>query len=91
MHRNHLKEIAGQVHRGMASEAAHNTTPDDVVICQAYLAFLWSNGDGGTFYRTLEQGGVTRERLRSFERAIKSEPTFYGDRKDALIGEFEIS
>src|SRR6185437_11482228 len=38
---------------------------------------------------TLEQGGVTRERLRSFERAIKSEPTFYGDRKDALIGEFE--
>ena len=41
------------------------------------------------FYRTLEQGGVTRARLQSFERPIKTDPTFYGDRKDALIGEFE--
>jgi len=89
MHRNHLKEMAGNFIEEWHQKLHNNTTPDDVVICQAYLAFLRSNGDGGTFYRTLEQGGVTRERLRSFERAIKSEPTFYSDRKDALIGEFE--
>jgi alpha-glucan,water dikinase len=89
MHRNHLKEMAGNFIEEWHQKLHNNTTPDDVVICQAYLAFLRSNGDGGTFYRTLEQGGVTRERLRGFERAIKSEPTFYGDRKDALIGEFE--
>src|SRR5262249_45036995 len=67
----------------------NNTTPDDVVLCQAYLAFLHSDGDVDVFYRTLEEGGVTRERLHSFERPIRTDPVFYGDRKDALIGEFE--
>jgi alpha-glucan,water dikinase len=89
MHRNHIKESAGHFIEEWHQKLHNNTTPDDVVICQAYLAFLRSNGDGGTFYRTLEEGGVTRARLQGFERPIKSEPTFYGDRKDALIGEFE--
>ena len=63
MHRNHLKEMAGNFIEEWHQKLHNNTTPDDVVICQAYLAFLRSNGDVGTFYRTLEQGGVTRERL----------------------------
>jgi alpha-glucan,water dikinase len=89
MHRNHLKEMAGQFIEEWHQKLHNNTTPDDMVICEAYLAFLRSNGDLGTFYRTLEEGGVTRARLQSFERAIKTDPTFYADRKDALIGEFE--
>lgn len=89
MHRNHLKEMAGQFIEEWHQKLHNNTTPDDVVICRAYLAFLRSNGDNATFYRTLEEDGVTRARLQSFDRPIKSEPTFYGDRKDALIGEFE--
>ncbi len=89
MHRNGLKEMAGHFIEEWHQKLHNNTTPDDVVICQAYLAFLRSNGDGGTFYRTLEQGGVSRARLQSFERPINSEPTFHGGRKDALIGEFE--
>ena len=89
MHRNHLKEMAGQFIEEWHQKLHNNTTPDDVVICTAYLAFLRSNGDVGLFYRTLEQGGVTRDRLRSFERPIRTDPTFYGDKKDALIGEFE--
>ena len=36
-----------------------------------------SNGDRATFYRTLEQGGVSRQRLQSFERPIKTDPEFY--------------
>jgi alpha-glucan,water dikinase len=89
MHRNHLKETAGNFIEEWHQKLHNNTTPDDVVICQAYLAFLRSNGDVATFYRTLEQGGVTRARLHSFERPIKTDPVFFADRKEALIGEFE--
>ena len=67
----------------------NNTTPDDVVICEAYLAFLRSNGDLAVFYRTLESGGVTRARLQGYERPIRSDPDFLPGLKDALIGDFE--
>ena len=67
----------------------NNTTPDDVVICEAYLAFLRSDGKLEQFYQTLEAGGVTRERLLSFERPIKTKPEFFPDLKAALIKEFE--
>jgi alpha-glucan,water dikinase len=89
MHRNGLKEAAGNFIEEWHQKLHNNTTPDDVVICQAYLAFLRSNGALDVFYRTLEQGGVTRARLQSFERPIKTDPVYYADRKDALIGEFE--
>ena len=67
----------------------NNTTPDDIVICKAYVAFLRSDGDPNTFYRSLEAGGVTQRRLESFERPITVEPEFYPDKKDALISDFE--
>jgi alpha-glucan,water dikinase len=89
MHRNHLKEAAGNFIEEWHQKLHNNTTPDDVVICEAYLAFLRSGGDTGAFYRTLEQGGVTRQRLHGFERPIRTDPVFPADRKDALIGEFE--
>jgi alpha-glucan,water dikinase len=89
MHRNHIKEVGGHFIEEWHQKLHNNTTPDDVVICEAYLAFLRGNGDVSAFYRTLEQGGVTRERLRGFERPIRSDPEFYADRKDALVGEFE--
>jgi alpha-glucan,water dikinase len=89
MHRNHIKEVHGHFIEEWHQKLHNNTTPDDVVICTAYLDFLRSNGDRGRFYQTLEAGGVMRERLRGFERPIKSDPEFHGDRKDALIGEFE--
>ncbi|MGH7173691.1 MAG: phosphohistidine-like domain-containing protein, partial [Gemmataceae bacterium] len=89
MHRNNLKEAAGNFIEEWHQKLHNNTTPDDVAICQAYLAFLRGNGEVAAFYRTLEQSGVTRARLQSFERPIKTDPSFFGDRKDALIGEFE--
>jgi alpha-glucan,water dikinase len=88
MHRNHIKETSGHFIEEWHQKLHNNTTPDDVVICAAYLEFLRSNGDVARFYKTLEAEGVTRERLRSFERPIKSDPNFFGDKKDALIGEF---
>jgi alpha-glucan,water dikinase len=89
MHRNDIKESAGHFIEEWHQKLHNNTTPDDVVICQAYLEFMRCNGDLDVFYRTLEQGGVTRARLQSFERPIKTGPAFFADRKDALIGEFE--
>jgi alpha-glucan,water dikinase len=89
MHRNHIKEMRGHFIEEWHQKLHNNTTPDDVVICAAYLAFLRSNGDTGTFYRTAEAAGVTRERLRGFERPLRSDPEFYADKKDALVGEFE--
>ncbi len=89
MHRNHIRETSGHFIEEWHQKLHNNTTPDDVVICEAYLAFLKSNGDQAAFDRTLEQGGVTRERLASFERPIRTAPELYADRKDALIGEFE--
>jgi alpha-glucan,water dikinase len=89
MHRNHIRETSGHFLEEWHQKLHNNTTPDDVVICEAYLVFLKSNGDRAAFDRTLEQGGVTRERLASFERPIRTNPEFLGDRKNALIGEFE--
>lgn len=43
----------------------NNTTPDDVPICEAYLAFLQSNGSLGEYWRVLsdagEPGGLATE------------------------------
>ncbi len=89
MHRHHIKEVSGHFMEEWHQKLHNNTTPDDVIICEAYLEFLRSNGDLDRFYRRLEEGGVTRERLRSYERPITSDPDFIPQLKDALIWDFE--
>ncbi len=89
MHRQKIKEVHGTFMEEWHQKLHNNTTPDDIVICEAYLAFLESGGDLNSFYTTLEQKGVTRERLQSFERPIKTDPIFYGDKKAGLMGDFQ--
>jgi alpha-glucan,water dikinase len=89
MHRNHLKEASGTFVEEWHQKLHNNTTPDDIVICQAYLAFLRSNGDRGRFDEALRAGGISRERLTRFERPIRTDPQFYPDKKEALIADFE--
>jgi alpha-glucan,water dikinase len=89
MHRHHIKEVSGHFMEEWHQKLHNNTTPDDVVICKAYLTFLRSNGNLPLFYETLETGGVTKERLEGFERPILSQPDFIPHLKEALIGEFE--
>ena len=89
MHRHHLKEVTGHFLEEWHQKLHNNTTPDDVVICEAYLEFLRSNGNREKFYQTLQNGGVTRERLESFERPIRTSPDFPGHLKDGLIHDFE--
>src|SRR5208283_4147191 len=67
----------------------NNTTPDDVVICEAYLEFLYSRGNLDRFYQKLKDGGVTRQRLTSFERPIRSDPFFVAHLRDGLIPDFQ--
>ncbi len=89
MHHHHIKEVGGHFMEEWHQKLHNNTTPDDVAICQAYLAFLYSDGNLDTFYKVLGEAGVTRERLCSFDRPIKTDPDFHGDKKHGLIHAFE--
>jgi len=89
MHRHKIKEVTGHFLEEWHQKLHNNATPDDIVICEAYLEFLRSNGDLNLFYKTLENKGVTRKRLESFERPITSEPDFVPHLKDGLIHDFE--
>ncbi|MGR3221252.1 MAG: phosphohistidine-like domain-containing protein [Candidatus Anammoxibacter sp.] len=89
MHRHHIKEVSGHFIEEWHQKLHNNTTPDDIVICRAYLEFLRSNGDLELFYKTLNNGGVTKERLESFERPIVTPPDFVPHIKDGLIYDFD--
>jgi len=89
MHRHHVKEVAGRFLEEWHQKLHNNATPDDIVLCEAYLEFLYSNGNLDRFYEKLLQGGVTRQRLESFERPIRSQPDFVPHLKDALIADFQ--
>ncbi|XP_057774579.1 alpha-glucan water dikinase, chloroplastic isoform X2 [Salvia miltiorrhiza] len=63
----------------------NNTSPDDVVICQALMDYLKSDFDISVYWKTLNDNGITKERLLSYDRAIHSEPNFRRDQKDGLL------
>lgn len=88
MHRHNVKEVAGHFLEEWHQKLHNNTTPDDVVICEAYLHFLRTGGQQQEFYGVLEAGGVTRERLLGFERPIRSAPDYLPELRDALITDF---
>ncbi|KAK9816496.1 hypothetical protein WJX72_001009 [[Myrmecia] bisecta] len=88
MHRNNIGEKRGTWMEDWHQKLHNNTTPDDVAICEAFIAFLESNGDIGEYWRVLSEDGIDRARLESFDRAIKVEPCDYPDKREALIKEF---
>jgi len=89
MHRHHIKEVSGHFMEEWHQKLHNNATPDDIVICEAFLKFLRSDGDLHVFYRTLQEGGISKERLEGYERPIRSHPDFIPHLKDALIRDFE--
>ncbi|KAI8469305.1 MAG: hypothetical protein J3K34DRAFT_283926 [Monoraphidium minutum] len=50
-----------------------NTTPEDVVIADAYIAFLQS-GSHDDYWRVLGEAGLTQERLESWDQPLTSLP-----------------
>ncbi|GAA0171245.1 kinase [Lithospermum erythrorhizon] len=63
----------------------NNTSPDDVIICQALIDYIKNDFDINVYWKTLNENGITKERLLSYDRAIHSEPNFRGDQKDGLL------
>ena len=53
----------------------NNTTPDDIGICEAIIAYNETN-NMSKYWEVLTRHGITRERLASFERAITVEPYY---------------
>lgn len=88
MHRNHIKEVKGIWMEEWHQKLHNNTTPDDVIICEAYLAFLRNGCQVHEYWRVLNENGITREHLESFERPIKHEPTPRPEIAGNLIREF---
>ncbi|KAF5194960.1 Alpha-glucan water dikinase protein [Thalictrum thalictroides] len=63
----------------------NNSSPDDVIICQALLDYVRSNLKIEIYWRTLNANGLTKSILRSYDRPIVSEPHFRIDSKDGLL------
>ncbi|CAN6238024.1 unnamed protein product [Urochloa humidicola] len=63
----------------------NNTSPDDVVICQALMDYLSSDLDIKVYWDTLNKNGITKERLLSYDHPIHSEPNLKSDQKAGLI------
>ncbi len=89
MHRHDIKEVSGHFMEEWHQKLHNNATPDDIVICEAYLDFLKSDGNTEVFYKRLADGGVTRKRLESYERPLRSQPDFIPGLKGPLIHDFE--
>ncbi|HSB51635.1 MAG TPA: hypothetical protein VLD40_03155 [Dissulfurispiraceae bacterium] len=89
MHRHHIKEVSGHFMEEWHQKLHNNATADDIVICEAFIEFYRSNGDLGRFYRRIEEGGLSKERLESYERPIRSHPDFIPYLKEALIRDLE--
>lgn len=52
---------------------------------QALIDYIKSDFDISVYWKTLNENGITKERLLSYDRAIHSEPSFRRDQKDGLL------
>lgn len=85
MHRNKISERAGHFYEQWHQKLHNNTTPEDIPICEALLAYLKSGGDMSQYWKVLHANNITKERLASYERKITEEPWY----KPEAIGDFE--
>ncbi|KAM0898304.1 hypothetical protein ACQ4PT_022016 [Festuca glaucescens] len=63
----------------------NNTSPDDVVICQALMDYMNSDLDIKVYWDTLNKNGITKERLLSYDHPIHSEPNLKSEQKEGLL------
>ncbi|CAA7037335.1 unnamed protein product [Microthlaspi erraticum] len=63
----------------------NNSSADDVIICEALLNYVRSDFRIDAYWQTLKANGLTKERLKSYDRPIVSEPRFSSDAKEGLI------
>ena len=70
--KNHINNFYEQWHQKLHN----NSTPEDIIICEAVIEFLKSKGDIKVYWDVLKRGGINKERLASYERNIVSEPYY---------------
>ncbi|KAL2330397.1 hypothetical protein Fmac_017978 [Flemingia macrophylla] len=58
---------------------------DEILVIQALIDYISSDFDIGVYWKTLNDNGITKERLLSYDRAIHSEPNFRRDQKEGLL------
>jgi alpha-glucan,water dikinase len=75
MHKNGVKEQHGTFYEQWHQKLHNNTTPDDVGICEAIIAFNETN-DGHRYRHVLESHGIDQARLASYDRAITGYPEY---------------
>ncbi|XP_057975075.1 alpha-glucan water dikinase 2 isoform X2 [Malania oleifera] len=63
----------------------NNSSPDDVIICQALLNYVRSGFKIDAYWQTLNANGLTKGILASYDRPIVSEPHFRANTKEGLI------
>ncbi|KAH7567630.1 hypothetical protein JRO89_XS07G0108200 [Xanthoceras sorbifolium] len=63
----------------------NNTSPDDVIICEALLNYVKGGFKIDAYWHTLNTNGLTKQKLASYDRPIVSEPHFRTDAKEGLI------
>jgi alpha-glucan,water dikinase len=83
-HKFHISEKIDSFYEQWHQKLHNNTTPDDIIICQALVNFLRTN-NMNEFWNTLNYGGVNKQRLESFERKITMEPYY----EPAYLHDFE--
>ncbi len=74
-HRYKIEERANHFYEQWHQKLHNNTNPDDIVICEALLAYLKSN-DMTQYWRVINAGGLTKERLQTYDRKIDMEPYY---------------
>ncbi|KAL8154795.1 hypothetical protein AgCh_000234 [Apium graveolens] len=63
----------------------NNSSPDDVVICEALLNYVRCGFRIDVYWKTLTERGLTKSVLASYDRPILSEPKFSPDTREGLI------
>ena len=77
MSRNKIpKTHNGNFYEQWHQKLHNNSTPEDITICEAVINFLKSKGDMRIYWKTLKEGGISKERLASYERNITHEPMY---------------
>lgn len=49
------------------------------------MDYITNDFDISVYWKTLNDNGITKERLLSYDRAIHSEPNFSRDQRDGLL------
>ncbi|KAI8548466.1 hypothetical protein RHMOL_Rhmol07G0275800 [Rhododendron molle] len=63
----------------------NNSSPDDVIICEALLNYVRSGFKIDVYWQTLNANGLTKDILASYDRPIVSEPHFRTDAQEGLL------